>query len=76
MVETGLVSDPNRHQAWDDHGLGFSRSGVLLSHSRQNGVPPQFREGVASLTGARFPCCINNSLSLSLRSLVNHEFIF
>ena len=24
-----------------------------------NGVPPQFREGVAPLTGARFPSCIN-----------------
>ena len=28
-------------------------------HLRRNGVPPQFREGVASLTGARFPSSVN-----------------
>ena len=33
---------------------------LAASHLRlNNGVPPQFREGVAPLTGARFPSCIN-----------------
>ena len=32
--------DPNRHQAWDDLGLGSRRSGVLPSHSRANGSLP------------------------------------
>ena len=43
LVPTRLARirpDPNRHQAWDDLGLGTRRSGVLPSHSRANGSLP------------------------------------
>ena len=45
------------HQARDDQGLGFRRSGVLPSHARRNGSlpgtgPSQFRAWVA-LASAR-----------------------
>ena len=35
-----IPPDSNRHQAWDDQGLGIRRSGVLLSHARANGSLP------------------------------------
>ena len=35
--------------------LAVTVSLAAASHLRHNGVPPQFREGVAPLTGARVP---------------------
>ena len=53
---------PHRLQGMGRSWVGFQEVRsvtVSLTASpllRRNGVPPQIREGVASLTGARFPC--------------------
>ena len=46
--------DPNRHQAWDDLGLGTRRSGVLPSHARRNGSLP-----IPCMGGLSYRCSVS-----------------